>query len=134
MFEIKELFYEHAGYIERQNHASGYLFMCTFLYKAIHNLEYTCTHQVHRVLNPRTQQPECAHRVHVAPLISNTVNTYIYISPIKQATGLDIYPYSTRNCVRSKYQTRQLSGRVTVLRKFISWWGGVMVMGRSKRA
>ena len=28
----------------------------------------------------------------------------------------------------------QLSGRVTDLRRFISWWRGVMVMGRSKRA
>ena len=28
----------------------------------------------------------------------------------------------------------QLSGSVTVLRRFVSWWGGVMVMGSSKRA
>ena len=28
----------------------------------------------------------------------------------------------------------QLSGSGTVLTRFVSWWGGVMVMGRSKRA
>ena len=28
----------------------------------------------------------------------------------------------------------QLSGSVTVLGRLVSWWGGVMVMGRSKRA
>ena len=27
----------------------------------------------------------------------------------------------------------QLSGSVTVLKRFVSWWGGVMAMGRSKR-
>ena len=36
--------------------------------------------------------------------------------------------------VRECGKVRQLSGGVTVLRKFVSWWGGVMVMGKSKRA
>ena len=28
----------------------------------------------------------------------------------------------------------KLSGSVTVLRRFVSWWGEVTVMGRSKRS
>ena len=30
-------------------------------------------------------------------------------------------------------KVRQLRGSVTVLRRFVSWWGGVMVMGKSNR-
>ena len=36
--------------------------------------------------------------------------------------------------VRKSLKVCQLSGSVTVLRRFVSCWGGVMVMGRSKRA
>ena len=36
--------------------------------------------------------------------------------------------------MREVWEGVQLSGSVTVLRRFFSWWGGVMVMGRSKRA
>ena len=36
--------------------------------------------------------------------------------------------------VRRSWKVGQLSGSVTVLRRFVSCWGGVMVMGRSKRA
>ena len=42
----------------------------------------------------------------------------------------DGYEGGVRRCEKM----RQLSGSVTVLRWFVSWWGGVMVMGRSKRA
>ena len=42
-FEIKELFHAHTGCTDRQNQAPSDLFICTFLYVSIHNLEYTCT-------------------------------------------------------------------------------------------
>ena len=42
----------------------------------------------------------------------------------------DGYDRGVRRC----RNVGQLSGSVTVLRRFVSWWGGVMVMGRSKRA
>ena len=35
--------------------------------------------------------------------------------------------------VRSRGKVWQLSGSVTVLRRFVSRWGDVMIMGRSKR-
>ena len=34
--------------------------------------------------------------------------------------------------VRKSWKVGQLSGSATVLRRFVSCWGGVMVMGRSK--
>ena len=42
--------------------------------------------------------------------------------------------YGYEGGVRKCGKVGQLSGSVTVLRCFVSWWGDVMVMGRSKRA
>ena len=42
----------------------------------------------------------------------------------------DGYEGSVRMCGK----VLQLSGNVTVLRNSVSWWGGVIVMERSKRA
>ena len=42
----------------------------------------------------------------------------------------DGYEGGVRRCGK----VLQFSGSVTVLRRFVSWWGGVMVMGRFKRA
>ena len=42
----------------------------------------------------------------------------------------DGYDGGVRRCGK----VQQLSESVTVLRRFVSWWGGVMVMGRSERA
>ena len=42
----------------------------------------------------------------------------------------DGYEGDVRRCGK----VLQLSGIVTALRRFVSWWGGVMVIGRSKRA
>ena len=43
VFEINDYFYAHAGCTDRENHAPGYVFICTFLYKGIHNVEKPCT-------------------------------------------------------------------------------------------
>ena len=39
MSEIKDYFYAHAGCTDREKHASGYLYMYTFLYKGMYNVE-----------------------------------------------------------------------------------------------
>ena len=44
--------------------------------------------------------------------------------------GCDGYEGGVKRCGK----VCQLSGGVTVLRRFVIWWGGVMVLGRSKRA
>ena len=66
VFEIKEFSHAHAGCTDRQNHEPNYLFVCIFLYKGIHNCEFTCTRRVHRfkIHAPGTQNVHTGCRVH----------------------------------------------------------------------
>ena len=75
VFEIKVLFYAHAGCTCSQNCAPGSLSVCYPLYKGINILEHACTHRAHRFENMCTRQPKCAHRAQDAPLILNTDGT-----------------------------------------------------------
>ena len=64
--------YVHAGCTARENHALGYLFICTFLYKGIQSVEKKhapsgCTGA--KIYAPSSQN---VHTGAAAPLISNT--------------------------------------------------------------
>ena len=66
VFEIKDIFYAHAGCTDRENHAPGYLFICTFLYKGIHDMENPCTHRciALKIDAPGSQNVHTGCRVH----------------------------------------------------------------------